>query len=94
MRLLRDKLGHRARVLARTMNWVLKVLGYRDREYRGGDLFVRIEPIHREAEEPRGFESRRSGPFLPLNSLALSLSKRVPSSAGGLSWVPKSFSSA
>lgn len=30
------------------MNWLLKLLGYRDREYRGGDFSVRIEPIHRE----------------------------------------------
>lgn len=30
------------------MNWLLKVLGYRDREYRGDDFSVRIEPIFRE----------------------------------------------
>jgi len=31
------------------VNWLLKLLGYRDREYRGDDFFVRIEPIVREA---------------------------------------------
>ncbi|MGC2419560.1 MAG: hypothetical protein WA434_17585 [Candidatus Acidiferrales bacterium] len=30
------------------MNWLLKKLGYREREYRGADFHVRIEPIHRE----------------------------------------------
>jgi hypothetical protein len=30
------------------MNWLLKLLGYPDREYRGGDFSVRIEPIRRE----------------------------------------------
>lgn len=31
------------------MNWLLKKLRYRDREYRGSDFHVRIEPIMREA---------------------------------------------
>jgi hypothetical protein len=31
------------------MNWILKLLGYRDREYREDDFSVRIEPIMREA---------------------------------------------
>ncbi len=30
------------------MNWLGKILGYRDREYRGNDFSVRIEPIMRE----------------------------------------------
>jgi hypothetical protein len=30
------------------MNWVLKLLGYRDREYRGDGFSARIEPIMRE----------------------------------------------
>jgi len=30
------------------MNWLLKLLGYRDREYRGDDFSVRIKPIARE----------------------------------------------
>jgi hypothetical protein len=31
------------------MNWFLKKLGYRDRQYRGSDFSVRIEPMGREA---------------------------------------------
>lgn len=31
------------------MNWLLKKLGHRDREYRGSDFRVRVEPIMREA---------------------------------------------
>lgn len=31
------------------MNWVLKLLGYREREYCANDFSVRIEPIFREA---------------------------------------------
>lgn len=31
------------------MNWLLKLMGYRDREYRGDDFSVRIERIMREA---------------------------------------------
>ena len=31
------------------MNWLFKKLGYRDREYRGDDFRVRIEPVAREA---------------------------------------------
>jgi hypothetical protein len=30
------------------MSWLLKLLGYRGREYRGNDFSVRIEPIERE----------------------------------------------
>ena len=30
------------------MNWLLKLMGCRDREYRTVDFVVRIEPIHRE----------------------------------------------
>jgi len=30
------------------MNWLLKLLGYREREYLGSDFSVRIEPIFRE----------------------------------------------
>jgi hypothetical protein len=30
------------------MNWLLKLLGYRDRTYRGDGFSVRIEPISRE----------------------------------------------
>ena len=31
------------------MNWLLKKLGYRDRQYHGSDFSVRIEPMGREA---------------------------------------------
>jgi hypothetical protein len=31
------------------VNWLLKLLAYRDRNYRGDDFSVRIESIHREA---------------------------------------------
>jgi hypothetical protein len=31
------------------MNWLLKKLGYRDRQYRGSDFSMRIEPMGREA---------------------------------------------
>lgn len=31
------------------MNWFLKLLGYRDRDYRGDGFSVRIEPVMREA---------------------------------------------
>jgi hypothetical protein len=31
------------------MNWLLKRLGYRDREYRGNDFCILIKPIQREA---------------------------------------------
>jgi hypothetical protein len=30
------------------MNWLLKLLGYRDRDYRGDDFSLHIEPIMRE----------------------------------------------
>jgi hypothetical protein len=30
------------------VNWLLKLFGYRDRNYRGDDFSVRIESIHRE----------------------------------------------
>ncbi len=30
------------------MNWLLKLLGYRDREYRGNDFSVQIKPANRE----------------------------------------------
>jgi hypothetical protein len=31
------------------MNWLLRKLGYRDRQYRGSDFSMRIEPMGREA---------------------------------------------
>jgi hypothetical protein len=47
------------------MNWLLKRLGYRDREYRGANFSVRIEPIMREVVS---IIHRRQGSTLNLSA--------------------------
>lgn len=39
---------HFGKESARQVNWLLKLLGYRDNEYRGSDFSVRIESLIRE----------------------------------------------